>query len=173
MEWFWSANRNKVNLELLLHQTAIKHARETLSSLKVFVSVFSSESVEVPCFYCCDGYCRDIPELCIDIEEADTRIIPHALHAVEHGLQRLVVLSPDTDVFVLLLFLLGCTVWKGPLWTVVQSYQWKLPNIFQYILLRQIKGLTYAKSFPLWLLWLGVITPARLAQSKQPLKQTQ
>ena len=104
MERFWPANRNKHNLEILLHRTAIKHARETPSSLKVFVSGFSSESVEVPCLSCCDGYCRDIPELCIDIEEADTRIIPHALHAVEHGIQRRVVLSPDTDVFVLLLF---------------------------------------------------------------------
>ena len=62
---------------------------------------FSSESVEVPYLSCCGGYCRDIPELCIDIEEADTQIIPHALYAVEHGIQRLVVLSPDADVFVL------------------------------------------------------------------------
>ena len=101
MKWFWPANRNKHNLEILLHQTAIKHALETPLSLKVFVSGFSSESVEVPCLSCCDGYCRKIPELCIDIEEADTQIIPHVLYAVEHGIQRLVVLPPDTDVFVL------------------------------------------------------------------------
>ena len=77
--------------------------REAPSSLKVFVSGFSN-NLEVLCLSCCDGYCIDIPELCIDIEEADTQIIPHTLHAVEHGIQRLVVLSPDTDVFVLLLF---------------------------------------------------------------------
>ena len=68
------------------------------------MSDFSSESVEVSCLSCCDGHCWDIPELCIDIEEAETRIITLALHAVEHGIQRLVVLSPDTDVFVLVLF---------------------------------------------------------------------
>ena len=89
------------HLEILLQQTAIKHALETPLSLKVFVSGFSSEFVEVAYLSCCDGYCRDIPELCIDIEEADTQIIPHALYAVEHGIQRLMVLSPDTDVFVL------------------------------------------------------------------------
>ena len=92
---------NKHNLEILLHQTAIKHALETPLSLKVFVSGFSSESVKVPCLSCCDGYCRNIQELCIDIEEADTQIIPHALYVVEHGIQRLMVLPPDTDVFVL------------------------------------------------------------------------
>ena len=43
------------------------------------MSGFSSESVEVPCLSCCDGYCRDIPELCIDIEETDTQIIPPCL----------------------------------------------------------------------------------------------
>ena len=105
VERFWTANRNKHNLEILLHQTAIGHARETPSSLKVFVSGFSSESVEVSCLSCCDGYCRDIPELCIDIEEADTQIIPHALYAVEHGI---VVLSPDTECICAVL--LGCTV---------------------------------------------------------------
>ena len=65
------------------------------------MSGFSSQSVEVPCLFWCDGYCRDIPELCIDIEETDTQIILHALYAVEHGIQRLMVLSPETDVFVL------------------------------------------------------------------------
>ena len=113
MKQFWPANRNNHNLEFLLHRTATKHARETPSSLKVFVSGFSRESVEVPCLYCRDGYCRDIPDLCIDIEEADTRIIPHAVHVVEHGIHRLVVLSPDTDVYVLLIFYLDVLYEKG------------------------------------------------------------
>ena len=123
MERCWPANRNKHTLDILLHQTAIKHVRETPSSLKVFVSDLSSESVEVPCLSCCDGYSRDIPELCIDIEEGDTRIISYALHAVEHGIQRLVVLSPDTDVFELLLFYWDVLHEKGlyELWLKVGS----------------------------------------------------
>ena len=64
------------------------------------MSGFSGES----CMSCCSGSCDEVPELCIDIEEADSRIIPHALHAVKDGLERIVVLSADTDVFVLLLY---------------------------------------------------------------------
>ena len=38
-----------------------------------------------------------IPELAGWLEEADERIVPHAIWAVDHGCQRLVVLSNDTD----------------------------------------------------------------------------
>ncbi|MGH0161150.1 UNVERIFIED_CONTAM: hypothetical protein FKN15_040624 [Acipenser sinensis] len=37
------------------------------------------------------------------IEEADQCIVPHANWAVEHGVQRVVILSNDTDVVVLML----------------------------------------------------------------------
>ena len=47
------------------------------------------------------------PELCPDVEEADARIIPHAMHAVRSGIQRIVALSGDTDVFVLFMHYWG------------------------------------------------------------------
>jgi len=40
----------------------------------------------------------------ITMEEADARIVPHVMHAVTHGISRIIVLSADTDVFVLMVF---------------------------------------------------------------------
>ena len=42
-----------------------------------------------------------LPELNVKIEEADVRMIPHALHSVNKGASRIILLSNDTDVFVL------------------------------------------------------------------------
>ena len=39
-----------------------------------------------------------------EVEEADARIIPHAIHAIRSGIQRIVVLYGDNDEFVLLMF---------------------------------------------------------------------
>ena len=64
--------------------------------------------------------------------------------------------------------LLGCTAWKGPLWTVSGNFTKYIP-IYS---LRQIKYLTYAKSFPLCIRSLDVITPACLAYNKRLLKQS-
>ena len=49
----------------------------------------------------------EMPDLCPDVKEADIRIIPHAMHAVRSGVQRIVALSGDTDVFVLLMLYWG------------------------------------------------------------------
>ena len=40
----------------------------------------------------------------ITMEEADARIVPHVMHAAIHGISRIIVLSADTDVFVLMVF---------------------------------------------------------------------
>ena len=45
----------------------------------------------------------EMPDLCPNVEEADACIIPHAMHAVKRGIHRIVALSGDTDVFVLLM----------------------------------------------------------------------
>ena len=45
-----------------------------------------------------------LPELNVKIEEADVRMIPHALHSVNGGSSRVILLSNDTDVVVLGLY---------------------------------------------------------------------
>ena len=43
----------------------------------------------------------DVPDLSSNQEEADTRIILHAINAAKQGADTIVVQSPDTDVLVL------------------------------------------------------------------------
>ena len=45
-----------------------------------------------------------LSDLDIDVEESDERIVPHAVYAINNGSVRIVLLSSDTDVFVLGLF---------------------------------------------------------------------
>ena len=42
-----------------------------------------------------------LPEVNVKIEEADVRMIPHALHSVNGGALKVILLSNDTDVVVL------------------------------------------------------------------------
>ena len=66
-------------------------------------SCFSGASDVVVCQSVKDGRLTEVPELHPDVEEADARIIPHAIHAVKGGMKRIIVLSGDTDVFIRLM----------------------------------------------------------------------
>ena len=46
---------------------------------------------------------EEVPELASSQEEADTRLLLHASHAAQEGHRAVIVLTEDTDVFVLLL----------------------------------------------------------------------
>ena len=46
-----------------------------------------------------------LSELNLTIEEADVRLVPHAIHATQAEAKRLVILSGDTDVMVLALYI--------------------------------------------------------------------
>lgn len=103
MDRFWSSSNNKLKLQMLLHTQAMKRGIETPSTVHVVASCFSGASDSATCKGVMDGNSAEIPDLCPEVEEADARIIPHAMHAVRSGIQRIVVLSGDTDVFVLLM----------------------------------------------------------------------
>ena len=51
-----------------------------------------------------NGVVSQQPELDSDHEEADIRIIPHALHAIRSSCTRIEILSSDTDVFVVAIY---------------------------------------------------------------------
>ena len=61
------------------------------------------------CYYALCGSSKEVPELNIEIEEADARIIPHAMHAVVNGTCRIIVLSSDTECICTSDVLLGHT----------------------------------------------------------------
>ena len=105
---FWPSSGNKVKLESLLHQAALEYSWN-LPTPEILVSSFRGPGDTVlPCYASSMGSLSDISEvevLNVDIEEADARIIPHAMHTITHSsITRIVVLSSDTDVFILMLY---------------------------------------------------------------------
>lgn len=103
METFWPSKENKLHLEKLLHEQIIVTAMKAHSEMHVVASHMSGDD-EVPCKDVKDGKISTVESLHMDIDEADERIIPHAMHAVRNRTERIVVLSPDSDVTVLLLY---------------------------------------------------------------------
>ena len=103
MDRFWASSCNKLKLQMLLHEQAIKCKIEKPSKVQVVASCFSGASDVVACQSVKDGCSVEVPELHPDVEEADARIIPHAMHAVKSRMKCIIVLSGDTDVFVLLM----------------------------------------------------------------------
>ena len=52
-----------------------------------------------------DGWCADVPELQSTQEEADTRLILHALHSDQHnGVKRVIVHANDIDGIVICIY---------------------------------------------------------------------
>jgi len=98
----WSSSKNKLKLQMLLHKQAMKRGIENPSMVHVVASSFSGACDSVKCKGVMDGNSVEIPDLCAEVEDANARIIPHALHSVRSGMQHIVVLSGDTHVFVLL-----------------------------------------------------------------------
>ena len=64
---------------------------------------FSGGSDDSTCKSVMYGNSAKIPDLCPEVEDPDVRIIPHAMHAARSEIQRIVVLSGDTDMFVLIM----------------------------------------------------------------------
>ena len=67
----------------------------------------------MPCVELCEGNKQACPELNSNIEEADSRIIPHIEKAVKRGTRRVIVHSNDTDVVIYLLYYAHCFVSVG------------------------------------------------------------
>jgi hypothetical protein len=76
---------------------------EKPSTVHVVASCFSGASDSATCKGVMDDDFAERPDLSPKVEETDARIIPYATHAVKSGSQGIVVLSGDTDVFVLLM----------------------------------------------------------------------
>ena len=97
MNRFWASSKNEQKLQSLLHQEALKQAP---SNVQIVVSHIAGE-IGLPCYSTTAGL---TPEVELEMEEADDRTFPHAMHAVKHGIDRLVIPSADTDVFILMTY---------------------------------------------------------------------
>jgi hypothetical protein len=105
-EWksFLSNNDNKTNLiKLLLSEwRKEKYAAQLVGRHVFFVSceecvtLTSTDGITVECI--------PVPSLSSSQEEADTRILLHCFHVATSSTADIIVRSPDTDVFMLLLY---------------------------------------------------------------------
>ena len=98
LDMFWSSMLNKVRLQ----QYVFKWMKKNIQSEKeiVFGGVYGGE-----CRKLLSGNETKITELSSIQEEADDRIMFHINDGVvKHGVQSVLVVSPDTDVFINLLF---------------------------------------------------------------------
>ena len=99
MDAFWASSANKSKLQGLLRNYVLANPRPMTEV--VLSGIGFSPNID-PCLGIINGSDpTSLPALDLDIEEADVRIIPHALDATNCGAERVVLLSNDTDVVVL------------------------------------------------------------------------
>ena len=102
MKRFWASNSNKVSIQDAfidyMKTIGINRQWETILSGKV-LGTAPTAALAIN-----DGSITKLHDtLAVNVEEADLRIIPHVFHALKQGMQRVIVLSNDTDVFVILI----------------------------------------------------------------------
>ena len=89
---------------MFLRKGMTENAANMYTEVKIVFSCFSAQNMILPCQSLTEGCLISLSELVLTIEEADVRLVPHAIHATQTGAKRLVILSDDTDVMVLALY---------------------------------------------------------------------
>ena len=97
---FMSSGGNKEELMTFIFHTWRKADPRLLNGVEVFIThgenchrLFASNG---------EMLCSEVEELFCDHEEADTRMIAHAMHASQ-SYRSIIIKSPDTDVFLIVL----------------------------------------------------------------------
>ena len=97
MESFWASSINKAKLQLLLRKYILNNP---MAAADIVVSAIRLDEIE-PARGVFSNIGITLPELNVKIEEADVRMIPHALYSVNGGASKVILLSNGTDVVVL------------------------------------------------------------------------
>lgn len=100
MDMFWASVDNKRQIQDALKQFLLEVS--VSRQWETVVSGVLPESGPTPALTLQGGAISTV-KLQMPIEDADLRLIPHIFHSVIQGSQRVVVLSNDSDVFVLLI----------------------------------------------------------------------
>ena len=103
MSSFWPSNMNKTNFQQLLRECILRESPARCSGVEIVVSGVSGDT-PLPCQSHHQGRVNSHTDLDVTLEEADMRLIPHAMHATINGTSRVVILSTDTDVLVVCLY---------------------------------------------------------------------
>ena len=97
--------KNKTRkLQKLLFRWMTNNAHVHSQGITFVLSVMAQELQIILCQSVQNGEVETLPELDNNIEEADVRLIPHVIHAVLAGTERIVILSSNTDVMVIALY---------------------------------------------------------------------
>ena len=103
MERFWACDRNKENLQLISRSFFIENASENSKCLTLRSIIGDSDTCNgIQYIQYKDSITSNKENLDKPIEEAALRIIPHIEDSVQSKNTRIVLLSNDTDVLVLL-----------------------------------------------------------------------
>ena len=97
---FWSSESNKEALQMrYIKWVSAKYTREK--------PIYLGGSLTGDIFGCVkivSGNLSDVPNLRCDHEEADDRLMLHIDDAVRSGYEKVIIASPDTDIFVTALY---------------------------------------------------------------------
>ena len=107
MDTFWASGTNKVKLQSFLAASA----QNKIGNTELILSRWSSDEGATLPQVIQSSQNIDPDKLVFDIEEADLRIIPHAIDCANNASKRLVILSNDTDVTIVTLYY----------WSILQS----------------------------------------------------
>ena len=105
MERFWACDRNKENLQLISRSFFIENASENSKCLTLSGIIGDSDTCNCILYIQYkDGITSNKENLDKPVEEAHLRITPHIEDSMQSKNTRIVLLSNDTDVLVLLLY---------------------------------------------------------------------
>ena len=107
MDTFWASGTNKAKLQSFLAASA----QNKIGNTELILSGWSSDEGATLPQVIQSSQNIDPDKLVFDIEEADLRIIPHAIDCANNGSKRLVILSNYTDVTIVTLYY----------WSILQS----------------------------------------------------
>jgi len=102
---FWPSAANKVKLEQLIKGYIMDHVTAHPDNLLIVLSRIVGNETSTPTQSIKNGEVFQHPDVDTDHEEVNIRIIPHAVHVVRQScMSRIVILSSDSDVFVVAMY---------------------------------------------------------------------
>jgi len=102
---FWLSVANKVKLEQLIKGYIMDHFTTHPDNLLIVLSQIVCDKTSIPTQSIENGEVFQHPDLDTNHEEADIQIIPHAAYVVRQGCMTwIVILSSDTDVFIIAMY---------------------------------------------------------------------
>ena len=93
MDTFWASITNKATLQALLRKWVPEKSENKCPEVEIVFSNFYAQRMSFPCQILKEDCLMSLPELDLNIEEADVRLTPHAMHATRTGAKRLVILD--------------------------------------------------------------------------------